>query len=158
MRAQEAIKGLSRPMYDGLLLVLHGGIVKLRPPVGMVHDQTAWLSQHLVPDTTNHWRCHACVLSCGMILVYRRTSMATVKTIGRSGQIVLGKEYAGRSVLVDQVEPGVWIIKVGEFVPDSERWFYEAQVQQEVEEAIAWAERNPPHPTDIEALAAHLTP
>ena len=69
--------------------------------------------------------------------------MATVKTIGRSGQIVLGKEYAGRSVLVDQVEPGVWIIKVGEFVPDSERWFYEAQVQQEVEEAIAWAERNP---------------
>src|SRR5467141_378128 len=78
-----------------------------------------------------------------MILVYRRTSMATVKTIGRSGQIVLGKEYAGRSVLVDQVEPGVWIIKVGEFVPDSERWLYEAQVQQEVEEAIAWAERNP---------------
>ena len=84
--------------------------------------------------------------------------MATVKTIGRSGQIVLGKEYAGRSVLVDQIEPGVWIIKVGEFVPDSERWLYEAQVQQEVEEAIAWAERNPPHPTDIEALAAHLTP
>jgi len=92
-----------------------------------------------------------------MILVYRRTSMATVKTIGRSGQIVLGKEYAGRSVLVNQVEPGVWIIKVGEFVPDSERWLYEAQVQQEVEEAIAWAERNPPRPTDIEALATHLS-
>ena len=82
--------------------------------------------------------------------------MATVKTIGRSGQIVLGKEYAGRSVLVDQVEPGVWIIKVGEFVPDSERWLYEAQVQQEVEEAITWAERNPLRPTDVEALAAHL--
>jgi hypothetical protein len=84
--------------------------------------------------------------------------MATIKTIGRSGQIALGKEYAGRSVLVDQLEPGVWIIKLGEFIPDSERWLSDAQVQHEVEEAIAWAERNPPRPTDLEALAARLTP
>jgi hypothetical protein len=84
--------------------------------------------------------------------------MATIKTVGRSGQIALGKEYAGRSVLVDELEPGVWIIKLGQFIPDSERWLYEAQVQQEVAEAIAWAERNPPRPTDIEALEAHLAP
>jgi hypothetical protein len=85
-------------------------------------------------------------------------SMATIKVIGKSGQIALGKEYAGRSVLVDQLEPGVWIIKVGEFIPDSERWLYDAHVQKEVEEAIAWAERNPPRVTDLEALAARLTP
>jgi hypothetical protein len=84
--------------------------------------------------------------------------MATIKTVGRSGQIALGKEYAGRSVLVDELEPGVWIIKLGQFIPDSERWLYEEQVQQEVAEAIAWAERNPPRPTDIEALEAHLAP
>jgi len=94
-----------------------------------------------------------------MILVSERSPvMATIKTIGRSGQIALGKEYAGRSVLVDQLEPGVWIIKLGEFIPDSERWLSDAQVQHEVEEAIAWAERNPPRPTDLEALAARLTP
>jgi hypothetical protein len=46
--------------------------------------------------------------------------------------------------LVDELEPGVWIIKLGQFIPDSERWLYEAQVQQEVAEAIAWAECNPP--------------
>ena len=84
--------------------------------------------------------------------------MANIKTIGRSGQIALGKEYAGRSVLVDQLEPGVWIIKLGEFLPDSERWLYDTQAQHEVEEAITWAERNPPRPTDIKALAARLTP
>ena len=88
----------------------------------------------------------------------REMSMATIKVIGKSGQIALGKEYAGRSVLVDQLEPGVWIIKVGEFIPDSERWLCDAQVQKEVEEAIAWAERNPPRATDLEALAAQLTP
>ena len=55
--------------------------------------------------------------------------MATIKTIGRSGQIALGKAYAGRSVLIDELEPGVWIIKLGQFIPDSERWLYDAQVQ-----------------------------
>jgi hypothetical protein len=84
--------------------------------------------------------------------------MATIKTIGRSGQIALGKEYAGRSVLIDELEPGVWIIKLGQFIPDSERWLDDTQVRQEVEEAIAWAERNPPRSTDLEALAAHLAP
>ena len=33
--------------------------------------------------------------------------MAMVKTVGRSGQIALGKAYAGRQVLVEQLDPGV---------------------------------------------------
>ncbi|MGH8610437.1 MAG: DUF2080 family transposase-associated protein, partial [Gammaproteobacteria bacterium] len=33
--------------------------------------------------------------------------MAVVKTVGNSGQISLGKEYAGRTVLMDEIEPGV---------------------------------------------------
>ena len=32
--------------------------------------------------------------------------MAVVKTVGRSGPIALGKAYAGRHVLVDELEPG----------------------------------------------------
>lgn len=38
--------------------------------------------------------------------------MARVKTIGKSGQIVLGKQYAGHQILVDEVEPGVWVVKL----------------------------------------------
>jgi hypothetical protein len=34
-----------------------------------------------------------------------------IKTIGASGQISLGKQYAGRTVTVEQVEDGVWLIK-----------------------------------------------
>ena len=30
--------------------------------------------------------------------------MSAIKTVDRSGQISLGKEYAGRQVLVDEVE------------------------------------------------------
>lgn len=37
--------------------------------------------------------------------------MASVKTIGASGQISLGKKYARRHVLIDEVERGVWVVK-----------------------------------------------
>ena len=50
--------------------------------------------------------------------------MAVIKTVGSSGQIALGKQYAGRHVMMDELEPGVWIIKLGEFVPDNERWLH----------------------------------
>jgi hypothetical protein len=78
--------------------------------------------------------------------------MQVVKTIGASGQVSLGKEYAGRLVLIDQVEPGVWILKLGEFVPDDERWMMRDEVKQEIDRAVDWAEKNPPAETNLDAL------
>ena len=40
--------------------------------------------------------------------------MENIKSVGRSGQISLGKKYAGQTVLIDQIETGVWVIKVGD--------------------------------------------
>jgi hypothetical protein len=59
--------------------------------------------------------------------------MAAVKTTGKSGHIALGQAHAGKQVVVDQVEPGVWMIKLGEFVPDSERWLFEERVSADLE-------------------------
>lgn len=78
--------------------------------------------------------------------------MNAIKTIGASGQIALGKEFAGRQVLIDQIEGGVWLIKLGEFVPDSERWLFEREVAADLDEATAWAETNPPREADLDAL------
>jgi len=69
--------------------------------------------------------------------------MASVKTIGASGQITLGKEYSGKTVVVDEIEPGVWMVKVGAFIPDSERWLHEPTEKAKLDEAVAWAEANP---------------
>lgn len=82
--------------------------------------------------------------------------MAVVKTIGSSGQLSLGKEYAGRNVLVDEIEPGVWIIKTGEFVPDSEHWMTEPGVKKEIDRALAWASKNPPLESDLDTLAHQI--
>jgi putative transposon-encoded protein len=83
-------------------------------------------------------------------------SMATVKTIGSSGQIALGKEYAGRHVLVDEVERGVWVVKLGDFVPDSERWLHRPDVSRTLDRAVAWAEKHPPRKSSLAGLAKRL--
>ena len=70
--------------------------------------------------------------------------MSVIKTIGSNGQISLGKEHAGKSVLVDEVEPGVWVVKIGQFVPDSERWLHAPEAKAKLDEAIAWAEKARP--------------
>ena len=82
--------------------------------------------------------------------------MSAVKTIGASGQIALGKEYAGRRVLVEEVEKGVWVVKLGDFIPDSERWLHRPEVTRSVDRAIAWAEKHPPRATNLGRLAKRL--
>lgn len=83
--------------------------------------------------------------------------MTAVKTVGSSGQISLGKEYAGRNVLVEQIETGVWIVKLGEFIPYSEKWLHRPDIKKDLDEAIAWAERQPPKPSDLDDLEKSLS-
>jgi len=77
---------------------------------------------------------------------------AYVKTIGASGQISLGKEYAGRPVLVEELEEGVWLIKTARIIPDSEMWMHEEPAKSRIETAVKWAEKHRPKETDLEAL------
>ena len=75
-----------------------------------------------------------------------------MKTVGSNGQISLGKEYAGRLVMIDQIEPGVWSLKLGNFVPDDERWLHAPEAKAKLDRAIAWADTNPPKETDVASL------
>jgi len=79
-----------------------------------------------------------------------------IKTVGTSGQVSLGKKWAGRTVQVEEVEEGVWTIKVGQFVPDNERWLLDPEVSKEIDEAIAWAESTPRSETDLTELKERL--
>ncbi len=79
-----------------------------------------------------------------------------VKTVGRSGQIALGKAYAGRQVLVEQLHPGVWLVKPGEIIPDNQRWLHAPDVKADLDEAIAWAETHPAAETSLDALERRL--
>ena len=37
--------------------------------------------------------------------------MKAIETVGENGQIFLGEKYAGKSVVVDEIEAGVWVVK-----------------------------------------------
>ncbi|MBW1894396.1 MAG: hypothetical protein JRI91_11980 [Deltaproteobacteria bacterium] len=78
--------------------------------------------------------------------------MDTIKTVGSSGQISLGKKFAGQSVMLSEVDKGVWLVKLGRFIPDNEKWIHTTDVQYELNKAITWAEKNSPKETDIKQM------
>lgn len=82
--------------------------------------------------------------------------MTIIKTIGSSGQISIGKKFAGQTVMLDEIDTGVWIVKLGRFIPDNEQWLHQPGVQDELKESIAWTEENPPRDTNLEELEARI--
>jgi len=79
-----------------------------------------------------------------------------LKLVGSNGQISLGKQYAGRHVLVEQSEPGVWIVRTATVIPDNERWLHESGVAADLQAAMAWSTSHPPADADVEATLKRL--
>lgn len=80
-------------------------------------------------------------------------SQPSVKIIGANGQLSLGKRFAGRQVLVEEQEPGVWLVRTATVVPDNERWLQEPRNAADLQSALAWAQANP---ADDASLSATL--
>jgi hypothetical protein len=78
-----------------------------------------------------------------------------IKRIVASGQISLGKKYAGRTVLIDGSEPGVWVIKTAQTIPDSELWLHQPDQAVRLDRALK-AMDQPAEATDLDALERHL--
>ncbi len=81
-------------------------------------------------------------------------SPLTVKVIGANGQISLGKQFAGRQVVVEEREAGVWLIRTATVIPDNERWLHEAQAASDLARAVAWSTQHPASDSQTDALLA----
>lgn len=66
-----------------------------------------------------------------------------VKLVGTNGQISLGKQFAGRQVLVEEQEPGVWLVRTATVIPDNERWLHSEPATGALGEALDWAQSHP---------------
>ncbi len=80
----------------------------------------------------------------------------SIKTIGANGQISLGKHYAGRQVLVEEQEQGVWLIRTATVIPDNERWLHEAKPAQDLTQALVWATTHPARDDNTETMLENL--
>ena len=79
-----------------------------------------------------------------------------IKLVGSNGQISLGKQYAGRHVLVEEPEPGVWIVRTATVIPDNERWLHEPAAAAELQAARAWSASHPPADADLDETLMRL--
>jgi hypothetical protein len=86
----------------------------------------------------------------------QQETTATVKMIGSNGQISLGKRFAGRRVLVEEQEAGVWLVRTATIVPDNERWLHEPENAKRLKKAIAWAEANPSDSSNVDEILDRL--
>ena len=84
------------------------------------------------------------------------TSCLVAKQVGLSGQNSLAKEYAGRTVLIESSEPGVWVIKTAYTIPDSELWLHQPEASARLDLALL-AIIEPPNAADLDVLEQQLS-
>ncbi len=76
----------------------------------------------------------------------------SVKVIGANGQISLGKQFAGRQVLVEEQEAGVWLVRTATVIPDNERWLHEPQAGAALSHAMIWSKQHPASDAQTDAI------
>lgn len=82
--------------------------------------------------------------------------MHTIKVVGKSGQISLGKALAGMEFLVEQLPGGDIVLKRAVVIPQNERWLHEPAMKEKLAKADEWMRENKRQETDIDALEARL--
>ena len=80
------------------------------------------------------------------------SNTAKLLKVAANGQISIGKEWAGRQILVEKVNDGELRILSCTFVADSNATFYSKNAQETLKEFNQWSSTHPPKQTDITAL------
>lgn len=84
------------------------------------------------------------------------TQQPAIKVVGKNGQISIGKEYAGRQVLVEEREPGVWLVRTATVIPDNERWLHEPVSAADLHAAMSWASEHVPSENGVDELISEM--
>ncbi|MBP8296473.1 MAG: hypothetical protein KAX84_10230 [Burkholderiales bacterium] len=80
----------------------------------------------------------------------------TIKTVGKSGQISLGKALAGMEFIMETLPDGDILLKHAVVIPVNERWLQEPAVKEKLARADEWTRSNPARETDLGELQASL--
>lgn len=82
---------------------------------------------------------------------------AEIKVVGKSGQISLGKRYAGKTLRLERHTDGSVLLTAVAMVPESQLWTLEEPHRARIERGLTWAAETPPRETDIDALLKRRT-
>ena len=80
------------------------------------------------------------------------TPSSEIKVVGKSGQISLGKRYAGKTLELQRLEDGSIVLRPVAMVPESQLWTLEEPHRARIAKGLAWAARTEPRESDPDAL------
>jgi hypothetical protein len=80
-----------------------------------------------------------------------------IKVVGKSGQISLGKNYAGKALRLERRSDGSILLTAVAMVPESQLWTLEAPHRARIERGLAWAARTEPAETEPSVLLKRST-
>ncbi len=72
--------------------------------------------------------------------------------MGKSGQISLGKSYAGKTFRLERLTDGRLVLTAVAMIPESQLWTLTEPHRSRIEQGLAWAGRTRPRETTIETL------
>ena len=79
-------------------------------------------------------------------------SGAEIKVVGKSGQISLGKSYAGKTLRVERQQDGSIVLTAVAMVPERQLWSVEEPDRSRIAKGLEWAAKTPARESDIAAL------
>jgi len=78
--------------------------------------------------------------------------MVETKVVGKSGQISLGKNCAGKTFRLERYPDGRIVLTAVALVPESQLWTLQEPDRSRIERGLAWAAQTPPTEIDIDTL------
>ena len=83
-----------------------------------------------------------------------QTSNSEIKTVSSSGQISLGKAFAGKVVKLEHLEDGRWMVTPVQIIPEHLMWAYTPEVTARLEKHLA--KNQIATESDLDALQARI--
>lgn len=75
-----------------------------------------------------------------------------IKVVGKSGQISLGKSYAGKTLRLERRGDGTMLLTPVAVVPESQLWTLEEPHRSQIARGLTWAAATPAKETDLDTL------
>jgi hypothetical protein len=77
-----------------------------------------------------------------------------IKVVGKSGQISLGKRYAGKTLELQRLEDGSLLLRAVAVIPESQLWTLQEPDRSRIARGLAWAAAATPVESDPASLLA----
>jgi hypothetical protein len=80
-----------------------------------------------------------------------------IKVVGKSGQISLGKRYAGKTLRLERRPDGTMLLTAVAMVPEHQLWALQEPHRSHIERGLRWAAATAPKESDVEGLLKRRT-